>query len=185
MTVASDQTTSEGGSYVRGSGGIDVDARRLARIVLLLCLVGLAAVAAATSIEAAGQRSRQSALRTHGVPVRVSVTNCIGVGSGVGQGVTYFTCRGDYTLGGHTYDEVVGGTRSPYRIGTSIAGVAVPGHPAELATAASVAKDRSSWTPFVTPVILWALTVAAAVGWVALARRNRAPADGGPPQSCG
>jgi hypothetical protein len=152
-------STPGSGTYIRARAGGEVDARRVLRVVMFLCVVGLVALVIITTIGAANQNSVQSRLQRDGVPVKVTVTQCEGVTSGIGQALQYTTCRGDYTLAGHRYNEVIGGSRVVHPIGQTLEGVAVPGHPALLSTATAVAKKFSSWTPYITPIVLAAVTV--------------------------
>jgi hypothetical protein len=167
--------TPEPGTYIRARAGGEVDARRVLRVVMILTVLGLVALVIVTTIGAANQNSVQSRLQRDGVPVKVTVTRCEGVTSGIGQALQYTSCRGDYTLGGHTYNEVIGGNRIGYPVGQTLEGVAVPGHPALLSTATAVAKKFSRWTPYITPLALAAVTAALVLLlWLAPRWRRRA-----------
>jgi hypothetical protein len=115
-------------------------------------------------------------LQQHGVPVEVTVTGCVGLASGTGATEAGFNCRGTFTLAGHSYNEVIGGTTDLYPPGTTLQAVAVPGDPALLSTARAVANAHSSWEAFITPGILLAVLLLAVVVIVWRTRRSRSAA---------
>jgi hypothetical protein len=158
-------TTPESGSYIRGGGGVEIDPRRIVRPLAAICILALAGLSIGLAVDAGNQNGRAATLRKHGVPVTVSVTGCLAVSSGIGMGVEYWQCRGDFSLGGHRYNEVIGGSRALLEPGRQVAALAVPGQPASLSTVASVAEKHSSFTPYVTPVVLGAVAVVWAGGW--------------------
>jgi hypothetical protein len=173
MPTTTPGPTSGEKSYVRASAGSDVDARKVGRFALIVCVLALAGVAIATTVGAARQDSSQTRLQRDGVPVEVTVTGCAGYSSGIGQAVTYYSCRGEYTLAGHRYNEVIGGTRTVHSEGQVLRGVTVPGDPSLLSTATAVAKRFSPWTPYVTPIVLAALAIALALGLLLWPRWRR------------
>jgi hypothetical protein len=128
------------------------------------------------------QNSVQSRLQHHGLPVTVKVTECTGYSSGIGQAITYYGCRGNYTLDAHTYNEMIGGSRAYHRPGTTVPSVAVPGAPALVAAATSVTRSYSGSTPYATPAGLGVLTVATALLLGRWVRRPRPPCAPAPPQ---
>ncbi len=120
--------------YIRGGGGgVGVDGRRVGRVLALVALIAMAALSVGLAVGGAANDSRQHALRSRGVPVEVTVTRCLGISSGVGMGIEYWRCSGSYTLGGHTYEQVIGGSRKLLESGRIVTAVAVPGHPDLLA----------------------------------------------------
>ena len=174
---------SEPAGYIRGGGGADVDPRRILRPLGILAIVALAGLSIGLAFSAGNQNGKEASLRRHGVPVQVTVTGCLAVSSGIGMGIEYWQCRGNYALGGRQYNEVIGGSRALLSEGQQVAAVAVPGQPALLSTVAAVAKKRSSFTPYITPIVLGALTAVWAAAWVVWRRRKRgqtanAPNDG-------
>ena len=145
--------------YIRGGGGVDIDGRRILRVAGAVCLVGLAVLVVITTVSARGQNSRMTRLQQHGVPVTVTVTGCVGIVSGTGSTNTGFSCRGNYTLGGHAYNEVITGTSAQLPEGSTVQAVAVPGDPALLSTADAVAHAHHSSDVYVTPIILLVVLV--------------------------
>ncbi len=161
---------------------MEVDSRRIVRWAGLLCVLALAGVVIALTISAVGDNSRQTRLKEHGVPVEVTVTGCVGIGSGIGQATAGYTCRGSYSLDGNEYTAVIRGANDALPAGDVLQGVTVRGDPGLLSTASAAAKQHSSWTPFVTPIVLGAITVVLAIGlfvWTSRYRRGRSEPTGG------
>jgi hypothetical protein len=167
------RTPDDGSSYIRAAGAVKVDAARLVRGLAVAGLLLLVVVAIALTVGAASQNTRLDKLRNHGVPVQAQVTGCLGISSGIGMAIEYWECRGTYTLGGHRYTEVIGGSRTHLADGQTLAAIAVPGDPTLLSTVASVARKSSSWTPYVTPIILGVIVVVVTLGWVGWSKRHR------------
>jgi protein-S-isoprenylcysteine O-methyltransferase Ste14 len=163
----------DGTSYIRAAGAVKVDAGRLVRGLVVAGLVVLVVVAIALTVGAASQNTRLDKLRHHGVPVQARVTGCLGISSGIGMAIEYWECRGTYTLGGHSYTEVIGGSRTHLLDGQTLPAIAVPGDPTLLSTVASVARKSSSWTPYVTPIILGVIVVVVILGWVWWSKRHQ------------
>ena len=103
------QTDEAPAGYIRGGGGI-VDTRRLFRVLVGSAVVALAALVVVLTIEAVHKNSRIDSLRHRGVPVDVTVTNCLGILSGTGITVTSFQCSGSFELAGRSYNAVIGGS---------------------------------------------------------------------------
>jgi hypothetical protein len=159
--------------YIRGGGGVEVDNRRLFRWAGIICVLALAGVVVALAISAAADDSRQTRLKKHGVPVGVTVTGCVGIGSGIGQATYSYTCRGSYRLDGNDYNAVISGVNQALPAGEMIQGVTIRGEPGVLSTAEAAAKQHSSWTPFVTPIVVGAITVILAAGLALWSTRHR------------
>jgi hypothetical protein len=161
--------------YIRGGAGVEVDSRRLLRVVLGLCLLVLAALVIVLTLAAVGENSRSSSLRRHGVPVDVTVTGCLGLASGTGITASGYTCKGTFTLDGRSYTEVIGGITDPRPVGETLRAVADSNDPARLSLASAVAAARSPWKAFTVPAIPLLLLVGAAavIGWRARRPRRR------------
>jgi hypothetical protein len=142
-------------------------------VVVAIVLLVLASSAIALTISALNQNSRLSKLHHEGVPVEVTTTGCVGTSSGIGMSIEYWECRGNYTLNGHSYNEVIRGSRALLQKGQKVPAVAVPGEPALLSTVAAAAARRSTWAPFIAPIILGVLAVIVLIGWVVLSKRRR------------
>jgi hypothetical protein len=117
-------------------------------------------------------------VRHHGVPVQVTVTGCQGISSGVGMGIEYWECRGTYSISGHSYNEVIGGSRARLETGQIVPAVAVPGQPRLLSAAAT--GTHSDLKPYLAPIILGALTVSGAVALLWWSKRRQHQSSGGP-----
>jgi hypothetical protein len=163
MTPPSTGSTPGDAPYIRAGGGIEIEPRRLVRVAIGFCVLVLVGIVIDMTVSAANQNSRQTKLRQQGVPVVVTVTGCLASGSGSGQTVEGYTCRGTYTVGSHRYNEVIGGTTIVHPVGQQLRAVAVPGEPTLVSTADGVAGTRSAWTPYITPTILGAVAIALAL----------------------
>lgn len=168
--------------YIRGGGGVEMDTHRIVRWAGLICVLALTGVVIVLTISAVGDNSRQTRLKEHGVPVEVTVTGCVGIGSGIGQATAGYTCRGFYSLDGNQYTAVIRGANDALPVGDVLQGVTVRGDPGLLSTASAAGEQHSSWTPFVTPIVLGAITIVLAVGlfvWTSRYRRGRSDPAGG------
>ena len=165
------------GNYIRGAGAARVDPRRVGWILAVATLTVLAVATVFLSISTASSNSDASSLRRDGVPVQATVTRCTGITSGIGMGVEYYECRGDYTLGGETFNEVIHGSRSQLPVGQAVSALAIPGKPSSLGLPG--AAGSSGGRSYAVPVGLGMVTVAGAAGLLLWRRRSlpdRAPA---------
>jgi hypothetical protein len=153
--------------YVRGAGGVDVDARLAWQWVARLLLASLAALTVVLVVGAIRQDVAARRLIAHGVPVTARVTGCVGLASGTGITVYGWTCRASFDVGTHQYDEVLGHTSHRFATGTAVAARVVPGQPASLA----LAQSRSDWRPFL-PAAATGLLAGAVLLVSAAARRS-------------
>ncbi len=160
-------------------GTVDVDKRRAGQVVVGVCLVALTVTGAALLIAAINNNSQINSLRHSGVPVTVSVTNCMGLMGGTGQSSAGYSCDGTYSLDGTVYRQAIPGLAF-HATGTTVQGVAVPGDPKLLSTPGLIAHQHASWTPFIIPGLLLLVVVAVLVT-VYLRRSGspRAPAPDG------
>jgi len=142
------------GSYIRGGGGIEIETGRLVRFVVAACALVLIILVVALTISAVDQNDRQTRLQQKGVPVEVTVTGCVAISAGIGQAIVAYTCSGDFGLDGHRYNEVIGGTTIVHPVGEKLEGITVRGDPGLLSTAEAVDRKRSSWSAYVTPIVL-------------------------------
>jgi len=144
-------------------------------------LAGLALLALATAVAllfaAAAQKNGQiTELHHEGVDVDITVTGCLGQIGGSGSNPVGYTCSGSFTLGGHRYTERIPGDvlRRP---GSSLAGVAVPGDPALVTTAAALDGEHASARVYLLPSVLAVVLVAALVVVIAMLRRRRSATE--------
>lgn len=159
------------GGYIRGGGGVRADGRTVMQVVAVVVLVAMAALGIGLAVGAAGSNSRLSALSSRGVPVEVTVTRCLGISSGVGMGIEYWQCRGAYSLGGRTYERVIGDSRNLLQAGQVLPGIAVPGRPDLLSLHRPAAPSGAG--AYVPAILVGAVTAAGAVVLVGFRRRSR------------
>lgn len=174
MSVTSGEGAQGTPAFIRAGGGVQMNPRRLAGILIWVTVAALVGVAGYLAATAAQQDSRLALLRRQGVPVVATVTGCRGISSGVGMGIEYWQCRGSFVLSGRPYEEYIGGSRALLDQGTRVAAVVVPGRPDLLSTAASVRKGRSSTAEYAVAASLALAAVLLAAGRVAVLRRGRA-----------
>jgi hypothetical protein len=154
-TASSSTHGSDDGAPVtrlRGAG-VDVDARRVGRAVVVLCLVGLGVLTVILFIAGVNRNDQVTELRDRGVPVVITVSGCQGLIGGTGGNAAGYQCRGSLTLRGHRYNEAIPGDTF-HRPGTTIQALAVPGDAALLAPTSAVAAEHPSWRVFILPTVL-------------------------------
>jgi cobalamin biosynthesis Mg chelatase CobN len=159
---------------------VDVDTRRVKQVVVGLVLVTLAVLTVVFFIAGANKNAQQTSLSRHGVPVQVTVTNCIGEMGGSGSTPAGYACTGSYTVDGKQYVEAIPGNTA-YDRGSTVQGLTVPGNPTLLSTASVVRAQPASWTVFIVPIVLLVVLLAL-VGllWFGYRRRHRPqPLPGG------
>jgi hypothetical protein len=156
-------------STLRGAG-VEVDARRVGRVILALCLVGLTVAVVVLFVAGAHKNSQITRLRQHGVPVSIIVTGCTGQLGGSGSNAAGYSCRGTFTVNGHRYDEAIPGSTF-YRPGATFHGIRVPGDPALLSSVGAVADEHASGSVFILPSVLLVVLVVS-VGALILRRRR-------------
>lgn len=168
--------------YIRGGGGVRLDPRLVVTVLAAGVAVVVLVVSVSLAAATASANRRADRLRTAGVPVAATVTGCLGIGSGVGMGVEYWSCRASYVVGSRKVSATLAGSRHLLRDGQVVAARAVPGDPGSLTAVAAVpaATAHGSYLP---PALL-------AVGGLALAgvaaragRRRPAPGGRGPDQA--
>jgi hypothetical protein len=155
---------------LRGAG-VQVDAARAARVAVALGLAVLVVVAAVLFVAGYRKNAQITELRTHGVPVELTVTHCLGLMGGSGSNQAGFDCSGTYAYDGRTYSEDVPGN-SLRLSGSTVRGVVVPSDPALFSTPGTVAREHASASVYAAPVVL--VVVAAGIGgWLVVRRRRR------------
>jgi hypothetical protein len=163
--------------YIRGSGGVAVEGRRVLRVIVVFILASLAVLTVLLLIEAIGKNARINRLHHDGVPVHVTVSSCLGLASGTGITTIGYKCRGTFSLAGHRYDEVIGGSTAEHQAGDTVAAVVDPHHPSNLVAAGAVTRDRASGAAFLIPAIPALLFVLLlAFMWRPLSRPRPTPA---------
>lgn len=161
-------------SALRGAG-VSVDARRVGRVTMALCLATLAIVAVVLFIAGAQKNAQISELRTEGVTIKVTVTGCMGLLGGSGSNAAGYACRGTYTFRGHRYDEAIPGNVNliPH---STLPVVIARGEPTLVSTVEAVRREHPSWRVFIVPAVL-ALLVVVAIALL-LVKRGRSQVIG-------
>lgn len=136
-----------------------VDARRAVRLIVGFAMVVLAVLVIVLGISAFDENARIGHLRHRGVPVQVTVTGCVALASGTGATESGFTCTGTFTLAGHRYRDVIGGSAALRSPGDTLQAVADPKDPAVLSTVGAVKTPHSWWTAFIAPAVALLLLV--------------------------
>jgi hypothetical protein len=167
------QTDEAPGGYIRGGAGV-ADTRWLFRVLVASAIVVLAVLLAVLTIQAADKNSRIDNLRHRGVPVDVTVTDCLGILSGTGITVTSFQCSGSFELAGRSYHAVIAGSNANHAAGDVVKAIADPKHPTSISSASSLVNAHSSWRAFIGPAVLFLLLVLLIAGAVWRSRRNSA-----------
>lgn len=151
---------------------VDVDLRQVGRVLAVVGFVAVLALAVVLLVAGVDRNGRIDDLRSHGVPVELTVTTCEGLLGGSGSNAAGYACHGTYAIDGHRYDEAVPGDgfRAP---GSTVRVLAVPGDPGLLATPGQLAHEHSSAGVFIAPAVLLLGCAGAVV--VVLRRRRGAP----------
>jgi hypothetical protein len=159
--------------YLRGAPGHPVSGRRAVTVAVAACLITLIGVGVALALETHGHNADLRELKRHGVPVQVTVTNCVGVLSGTGITAAGFTCHGRFSLGQQPHDAVIRGTTALYPRGTTLGGVTSAQHPTIVYTAGAVAKADTSWRRYDASAVLLLCAAAGGIAGAALLLRTR------------
>jgi hypothetical protein len=154
---------------LRGAG-VQIDGRRVARVLVGLALVTLAVLVIVFTIVGVHQNQQDDRLHDDGVPVTFTVSGCLGLLGGSGSNAAGYACHGSYTLDGRRYDERLPGNDF-HRPGSVVPAVAVPGEQALVSPAAMVRTEHSSAGVFVVPAILLVILLLL-VGLLLLLRRR-------------
>ena len=156
---------------LRGAG-VQVDARRLGRVALVLVVVILGVLSVVFAVVGINKNDQIDELHSSGVPVTFTVEGCLGLLGGSGSNAAGYFCHGTYVLDGHRYSEPLPGT-SFYRPGAAVHALAVPGNPSLVSPVTIADSERTSNGLFVVSAVLGVLFVAGVVWIVVLWRRDR------------
>lgn len=143
---------------------------------LLAATVGLAVFAVVLVVNflsVASDNSRIDRMKSHGISVNVTVTGCIGNIGGSGSNVSGYTCRGDYSLGGITYHEVIGSLSTLAASGTTVQGTVDPTRHSTVELSSAVKSSKVSSSGYVAPGLLSIVLVGLALALVRVTRTNR------------
>ncbi len=141
--------------------------------VAIIALVIFAVVLVVSFLSAANDNARIERMKSHGIPVTLSITNCVGNLGGSGSNVANYTCQGSYTIKGVTYQEIIGGKSTYSPGGAHVRGVADPLKYTTVELASALNASKSSSTRYVAPGILTAVFVALVLSLFSIARRMK------------
>jgi hypothetical protein len=168
-------------STLRGAG-VNYDARKVGRVVVGLCLATLAVLVVIFTVAGVHKNSQINRLHHDGVPVTVTVTNCLGLMGGSGSNAAGYSCTGSFTIHGTRYTENLPGTAF-HHVGSTVAATAVPNDPALVSPNTILRSEHTSLSVFVLPLILL-VVLALLVALIVFLRRRRqharAPTTSGP-----
>jgi hypothetical protein len=148
-----------------------LDTRRVGRVVRAACLVALAAATVIFFVSGLHKNNQITQLRQHGVPVRFTVSGCLGLLGGSGSNEAGYSCKGSFILDGHRYQEPIPGN-SLHRPGSVLQAVTVPGDPALVITVHMLDGEHTSGTVYIVPGILLAILLGL-LGTLVVRRRRR------------
>jgi hypothetical protein len=133
--------------YFRGAAGGPADARRVVTVAIGLVVAGLAALLCVVTAATVGEAARLDRVHRQGISVPVTVTGCVGLGSGTGITTAGYTCRGAFPLDGQRHDGVIQGSAGLLAPGTTLQGVTLRDDPAVLYAPPPAAAGPSPWPP--------------------------------------
>jgi hypothetical protein len=157
-------------STLRGAG-VDVNAKVVGRVVVAICLVGLAITAGALLVAGIHKNAQIDELHAHGVPVTVKTDACLGLMGGSGSSPAGYSCTGSYEVGGHHYTEVIPDNLD-HPPGTLVRGIVASDDPQLLTVPSVLAGERTSLSVFLVPTILFLILIIL-VGLIAVRHRHR------------
>ncbi|HEY5265186.1 MAG TPA: hypothetical protein VIJ40_00065 [Acidimicrobiales bacterium] len=159
---------------LRGAAAVSVG-RRAKFVVGALGLIALAAVLVVSFLSVTNDNARIDRMKASGIPVTITVTNCRGNIGGSGSNSAGYTCRGDYSVGGATYHELIGSMATFSAPGTAVHGVADPSHHSTVALSSAVKSSKASDGAFVPLGLLTLVFVALSLVFLGRARRPTPP----------
>jgi hypothetical protein len=160
-----------GATSLRGATGATIG-RRFWLVAASVSLLVFAAFVVVSFLSAANDNARIDRLQSHGIAVSVTVTNCIGNIGGSGSNVSGYTCRGDYSLGGTTYNEIIGSMSTLAVSGAKIRGVVDPSHHGTVELLAAVRRSSASSVRYVVPGLLSVVLIALVLALLRIVRRS-------------
>jgi hypothetical protein len=131
-------------------------------LVGALLVIVLAFIVTVSFVSAVNDNSRIDRLKSHGIPVTVTVTDCVGNIGGSGSNAAGYTCQGKYRVNGVSYHEVIASKTTLSTAGSTVRGVADPARPSTIELASAVASSSPSNAAYVVPSLLAVLLVALA-----------------------
>jgi hypothetical protein len=135
----------------------------------------LVVIAVVVLLGSLSDRATTNRLKSEGIHVSASVTECIGNLGGSGSNSAGFTCHGRYVVRGGHYEEVISGLQTFAPQGTKVAVIADPQRLSTIETVAQLEASTTSMVPFVVSGAL--LLAGLGLGWVGLRSIRRRSSD--------
>ncbi len=157
-------------STLRGAG-VNYDARKVGHVVVGLILITLAALVVVFTVAGVHKNSQINELHHDGVPVTVTVTNCLGLMGGSGSNAAGYSCTGTFTVHDNRYTESLPGTDF-HKVGSTLPATVVPSDPALVSPDSVARTEHTSASVFVLPLILL-IVLLLLVALIVLLRRRR------------
>jgi hypothetical protein len=128
---------------LRGADAVRIG-RRFWLVAGALVLLIVATVLVVSFVSAANDNARVTRMKNHGIPVVVTVSDCIGNLGGSGSNASSYTCTGVYVARATTYHEVIGAMTAFDAPGAHVRAVADPSRPSTVELASAVASSKAS-----------------------------------------
>jgi hypothetical protein len=142
--------------------------------------VGLVLFALAIALSFAStlnDHSRLDRMKAHGVPVSVTITNCVGNMGGSGSNVAGYVCRGTYAIDGVKYNEIISSMTTFASPRSRVRAIADPSQHGYVALAAAIKSASSSSAAFVVLIILTVVLILLAALVIRIRRRPTSDDD--------
>jgi hypothetical protein len=164
------RTPSEPLTTLRGAG-VNYNARRVGQVAVGICLVTLATLVVVLTVAGVHSNSQINELRHDGVPVTVTVTNCLGLMGGSGSNAAGYSCTGSFTVHGTHYTQQLPGTGF-HNVGSKVASTVVPSDPGLVSPDSVLRSQHTSMGVFLLPLVLL-IALALLVALIVFLRRRR------------
>jgi hypothetical protein len=138
---------------------VQMDFHRVLQVTVGVVLVTLAVLVVVFTVAGVRTNNQIEELHSQGVPVTVTVTDCLGLLGGSGSNPAGYSCRGTYVLEGHRYTQSLPGLTHQHP-GARIPGVAVPNDPSLMSLVSALKTQHSSASAFVLPIVLGVVLLA-------------------------
>lgn len=141
------------------------------RIAGAICLVLVAVAILVSFLSVRNDNARLERMRANGIPVTVTVLNCVGNIGGSGSNAAGYTCHGRYRLDGTTYHEIIGAMTTFWTSGSEVKGVVDPSQHSTVMQASALESRRTSPKSYLVDELLTAVFLALAVAFLRSTRR--------------